>query len=94
VQETGEGTSFHNDYSLCRGRLQSDYSPGVVQGNADVLALRDGSRARWKKSRAQFTVAEILKFMEMNIVVPEHNTTLTDDWLTHPYPGDHNGTRF
>jgi hypothetical protein len=23
--------------------------------------------------------------MEMKIVVPEHNTTLTDDWLTHPH---------
>jgi hypothetical protein len=25
--------------------------------------------------------------MEVRIVVPEHNTTLTDDWLTHPILG-------
>jgi hypothetical protein len=87
MQKAGEGTPFYDDFSLCRGRIQSDNTPGAIQRDANVLTLRDGTRTRWKKSRAQFAVTEILKFMEMNIVVPEHNTTLTDEWLTHPYLG-------
>jgi hypothetical protein len=78
MQKAREGTPFYHDFSLCRGRLQPDNKPGAIQRNADILTLGDGTRTRWKKSRAQFAVAEILKFMEMNIVVPEHNTTLTD----------------